>query len=153
MRIGTLSGILMSAAIVWLGVSLAGCTRESKQEEPAGKDAAAVAQPTAMEEVEGVEDMEEEWEDDLVLVVEADPDEGEAPLTVLFSVESLMEDVMDRPKYDWDFGDGSPPSSEASPTHVYTNPGQYLATIRVIDGKGEKGWDEVYVEVDPPLNE
>lgn len=31
--------------------------------------------------------------------------------------------------YEWDFGDGSPSSSQFAPTHVYTSPGTYTTTL------------------------
>ena len=34
-------------------------------------------------------------------------------------------------QYDWDFGDGSPHSSTQNPTHSYTTPGSYEATVTV----------------------
>jgi hypothetical protein len=36
--------------------------------------------------------------------------------------------------YRWDFGDGSSPSSEPNPTHVYSAGGSYAASIEVFDG-------------------
>lgn len=33
--------------------------------------------------------------------------------------------------YSWDFGDGSAPSNEQNPTHVYVNPGQYPVTLQI----------------------
>jgi gliding motility-associated-like protein len=36
---------------------------------------------------------------------------------------------------EWDFGDGSPVSNQANPTHVYTNPGCYTVTLtRTVNG-------------------
>ncbi len=93
---------------------------------------------------------EEVDEDALVLLAEGEPEDGDAPLSVKFIVESLIENEMNNPQYKWDFGDGSPVSTEASPTHVYEKPGSYTATIRIVDGKGELGWDEVDIEVEEP---
>jgi gliding motility-associated-like protein len=45
---------------------------------------------------------------------------GLAPLTVHFVSPSRYAS-----SYDWDFGDGSPHSTEANPTHIYTTPGSY----------------------------
>ena len=33
--------------------------------------------------------------------------------------------------YDWDFGDGSPHSSEQNPAYIYTEPGTYTWTLRI----------------------
>lgn len=38
--------------------------------------------------------------------------------------------------YAWDFGDGSPPSTETHPTHVYASPGLYTVTLRVVGPVG-----------------
>ena len=109
---------------------------------PAPQGEAAVGEPAADAEAD---------EDDLVLFAEGLPEEdGPAPLKVQFTVESLVGGEMDGPKFAWDFGDGSPPSQEASPTHVYENPGEYTVTIRVVDATGQRGWDEVEVEVYAP---
>lgn len=110
--------------------------------EPAAADPAPAAGADAIEE--------EVDEDALVLLAEGDPEDGEAPLSVKFMVESLLDDAMNGPQYKWDFGDGSPISTEASPTHVYEKPGSYTATIRIVDAAGQLGWDEVDIEVDEP---
>lgn len=87
-------------------------------------------------------------EDDLNLFAVGEPDTGDGPLTVHFSVESLVVDKMEDPDYLWDFGDGSEPSTEASPTHTYERPGQFIATVKTIDASGETGMDDVWVQVD-----
>ena len=47
--------------------------------------------------------------------------DGPAPLTVNFSsAGSLDPDPGDSIRFEWDFGDGSPISTEANPTHTYT---------------------------------
>src|SRR5690606_26616386 len=38
--------------------------------------------------------------------------------------------------YAWDFGDESPLSVAVSPSHTYTAPGTYIATLTVTDGGG-----------------
>ena len=35
--------------------------------------------------------------------------------------------------YGWDFGDGSPVTTTQNPTHTYTSPGTYTATLTVTD--------------------
>lgn len=37
---------------------------------------------------------------------------------------------------EWDFGDGSPQSAEAAPTHAYAQPGTYLVRLRATDATG-----------------
>ena len=36
--------------------------------------------------------------------------------------------------YDWNFGDGSAHSTQASPVHTYADDGPYTATLTVSDG-------------------
>ena len=95
-------------------------------------------------------DDEEFDEDALVLLAEGNEEDGPVPLTVTFTVESLIADPMNGPTYEWNFGDGSPVSKEASPTHTYTKPGSYTAVIRVVDAEGQHGWDEVEIEAEEP---
>ena len=56
----------------------------------------------------------------------ADPTSGEAPLEVSFDA-SASSDPEDGTvsSYAWDFGDGSPAGSGATPSHTYTAPGNY----------------------------
>ncbi|WP_157540928.1 DUF7948 domain-containing protein [Hymenobacter aerophilus] len=49
---------------------------------------------------------------------------GLAPLTL------TMQPVLTGGTYEWDFGDGSPTSTEENPEHVFTQPGQY--TVRLV---------------------
>jgi PKD repeat protein len=71
-------------------------------------------------------------------VLTADKTDGPAPLTVNFSsAGSLDEDPAETIRFEWDFGDGSPLSIEANPTHTYTTPGRYTAILRVIDSSGK----------------
>jgi PKD repeat protein len=72
-------------------------------------------------------------------VLSADKTDGPAPLTVNFSsAGSLDEDPADSIRYEWDFGDGSPLSLEANPTHTYTSPGRYTAILTVIDSSDKR---------------
>lgn len=137
-------GIIVALLAVASVVS-EGCRKEKSHSGPTERPPAAkpsTATPAAEAEV---------FEDDLVLLAEGDPDYGAAPLTVRFTVESLVVNEITGAKYTWDFGDGSPASNEASPSHRYEKPGSYVATIRIVDGAGENGWDEVDVEVTEPI--
>jgi hypothetical protein len=137
--------------LVALG-AVSACQRESspgsgqKATEEQRSESAPAAVPRAEEKSAVVDELDDE--DDLVLFAEGHPEEGPAPLTVRFTVESLLEGEMSEPKYTWNFGDGSDESHEASPTHTYTRPGEYTATVRVVDAEGQKGWDEVEIEVE-----
>jgi len=48
----------------------------------------------------------------------------------------------------WDFDDGTPPSTSPSPTHTYTMPGLYFATVTVTEQSSNKSVsDQVAIEV------
>ena len=72
-------------------------------------------------------------------VLTTDKTDGASPLTVNFSsAGSLDEDPGDSIRYEWDFGDGSPISTEPNPTHTYTQRGRFTAVLSVIDSQGER---------------
>src|SRR5215510_4977441 len=63
----------------------------------------------------------------------ADPTSGTAPLTVTFTDSSQGQ--ID--SYSWDFnGDGTPDSTEQSPTFQYPSEGTFNATLTVSNGAG-----------------
>ena len=143
---------IVLAIVVML--ACAGCNRtESASSQPQ----AAVSTPTVQAppaqappvtpQAPGSE-MEGEGEGDIELIADGDPDSGEVPLRVRFSVEALLDKEVNQPTYTWDFGDGSPPSHDASPEHTYEKPGDYLATVRLVTKTGERGWDEVDIEAE-----
>ena len=45
-------------------------------------------------------------------------------------------DPGDSIRFEWDFGDGSPISTEANPSHTYTQRGRYTARLTVFDSSG-----------------
>jgi glucose/arabinose dehydrogenase len=69
-------------------------------------------------------------------VASADPREGYPPLSVRFSSGGSEDPDGDPLQYTWDFGDGSPLSSEPHPEHLYTREGLYTARLTVSDGRG-----------------
>ncbi len=72
-------------------------------------------------------------------VLSTDRTDGPTPLTVQFSSEgSLDEDPGDSIRFEWDFGDGSPLSTEPNPSHTYTQRGRFTAVLTVFDSSGEK---------------
>jgi PKD repeat protein len=79
--------------------------------------------------------------DELYVDAEAEPDEGPPPLSVKFT--STVEDATGALTYDWDFGDATPHSTDANPSHTYQKEGDYVATLKVVDSKGVKGETEV----------
>ena len=74
-----------------------------------------------------------------VAVVTVDPRIGNAPLTVTFDgSESYERFNGEIEEYKWDFGDGTEGKGETV-THTYPYPGDYTATLRVINRLGLKG--------------
>jgi glucose/arabinose dehydrogenase len=65
----------------------------------------------------------------------AAPTQGAAPLTVQFSATESSDADGDPLTLLWDFGDGSPSSTDATPLHTYEAPGGYTATLTVSDGQ------------------
>ena len=82
---------------------------------------------------------------DCIVIIDADPDFGEPPLSVNFSVESQCEGT---PSYSWDFGDHSSPSSDPSPTHVYEAAGEYTVRLTATSPDGTKATDEIDISVE-----
>jgi PKD repeat protein len=62
---------------------------------------------------------------------EAEPDTGQAPLTVQFTDTSAGSPIM----WSWDFGDGSS-DFIADPVHIYELPGVYTVSLTVADING-----------------
>src|SRR5690606_325725 len=50
----------------------------------------------------------------------------------------------------WDFGDGSPASTESNPSHTYPGYGRYVARLTVTDDGGLDGSYEKIVNVPAP---
>lgn len=144
--------LYLSLILLVVGLVLSGCQscQNTSKAPPPAAPAEVGEAPQPGDSGQAATEEEEIDEDALVLLAEGEPEDGEVPLSVNFVVESLIDDTMDGPTYKWDFGDGSPISTEASPTHVYTKPGSYTATIRIVDAKGERGWDEVDIEAEEP---
>ena len=84
--------------------------------------------------------------EELYVDLEGDPDEGAPPLSVKWT--STVEDGTPPYTYKWDFGDGSPVSAEANPTHVFQKEGDFTATLTVSDSKGLSGSEEYDVLVE-----
>jgi len=65
-------------------------------------------------------------------VASAEPNYGPTPLTVQFSSAGSSDPENQSLTYDWDFGDGSPHSSLANPTHVYDAVGDITSEGAII---------------------
>jgi len=63
----------------------------------------------------------------------ADPTSGLNPLTVLFV--DTTTDTTETGRY-WDFGDGTPQSTQQHPTHTYPAAGNYVVTFAATNGHG-----------------
>lgn len=92
---------------------------------------------------------------------DAEPTSGDAPLEVEFSSEGSNDpDPGDEISYEWDFGDGET-STEANPTHTYTENGDYGAQLTVTDSTGRSstaneditvGNNEPEVDIEQPVD-
>ncbi len=75
-----------------------------------------------------------------VVQLEATPTNGNLPLTVQFSSAGTTDPNGDSPlTYEWDFGDGTPVSTDPNPMHVYTTQGTFNAQVKVSDGNTDNG--------------
>ncbi len=79
------------------------------------------------------------------------PDEGPAPLLVDFEGSGSTDPDGTIVGYEWDFGDGAT-SSEADPSHTYTDLGTYDAVLTVTDDGGATDTAAVTVTVTAPVN-
>ncbi|MDR7384267.1 ThuA domain-containing protein [Promicromonospora iranensis] len=77
----------------------------------------------------------------------ADVTDGLAPLTVQFSSEGTRHPAGEPITLQWTFGDGSEPSTEANPTHTYTENGRYTAQLVATDAAGQTGVANVTIVV------
>lgn len=77
----------------------------------------------------------------------ADVTSGHAPLTVQFSSEGTRHPSGEEMSLQWTFGDGSAPSTEANPVHVYTENGAYTAQLTATDAAGQVGVANVPIVV------
>ncbi|WPR77524.1 PKD domain-containing protein [Algoriphagus sp. NG3] len=75
---------------------------------------------------------------------------GTVPLTVLFDGESSTDEI-GIVSYEWNFGDGSPASELANPTHTYTTTGTFTATLTVEDASGLSASATVQIVVEPEI--
>lgn len=127
----------------------AGGTAHAQSESAASRKKAAQAdRPKPPTPPRTLTPDEEEILNKLLLMGHGDPDSGAPPLTVQFDVEIYESDEAVRPKFEWNFGDGSPASHEQNPKHVYKKVGKYTATVQATDATGRSGKDEVTIYVE-----
>jgi len=85
-------------------------------------------------------------------VIDADPREGAAPLTVTFDAAYSHDDDGAIVQYFWDFGDptdGTAASAESC-QHTYTYAGTYIAKLTVMDDEGELDSQQIAIVVTNP---
>ena len=70
-----------------------------------------------------------------VAVINATPENGSAPLEVVFNASNSTDDVA-VVSYLWNFDDGSATSSETAPRHVFNQKGTYEVSLTVEDARG-----------------
>ncbi len=81
-----------------------------------------------------------------VAMAAVDKKVGAVPLKVAFSSKGSLDYDKDAIRYEWNFGKGLPKSTEANPTYTYTKPGEYTATLKVTDAKGNTATSQVSVK-------
>jgi len=128
------------AAVLAIGCAVA-CTRSEEKSavvaSPIISPSAAAQPPTAAEAEEG---------DEILMVwAEAEPDEGAPPLAVQLKAD--VSGGTGQRTIKWDFGDGSPASSDVNPTHTYAKAGTFRASVEVSDSSGDSDSDYVDIEV------
>lgn len=84
-----------------------------------------------------------------VAVAGANVQEADVPFTVNFNATGSTDPDGSIVAYAWDFGDGAT-STAANPSHAYTTPGQYVATLTVTDNQGAKSSNAVAVNAQAP---
>ena len=126
-----------------VAVLVAACTQSEK---PAAKPTATAAAVAATPMAQAPAAQAPAPPEELYVDLEGDPDEGAPPLTVKWT--STVEDGTPPYTYKWEFGDGTPPATDANPTHVYQKEGEFTATLTVNDSKGLSGSEEYDILVE-----
>jgi PKD repeat protein len=125
----------IAAVIVLCGVAAA-CSESP--EKPAEKPVAApIIEPDKPDMPTG---------QPIIAWIEAEPEEGEAPLRVQFTAKLKGG----KPPYTvkWIFGDESPESTELNPVHSYTAPGEFTVELYANDSTGDDDEDDVDILVE-----
>lgn len=123
--------------------ALAACTSGGEKPVPT---ATPVASPLAADPQAPPPAVAENEADEILMVwAEAEPDEGAPPLQVQLKAD--ISGGVGNHKVRWEFGDESQPSEEVNPTHTYSKPGTYRASVEVTDSSGDSDSDYVDIEV------
>ncbi|MEM7229496.1 MAG: PQQ-dependent sugar dehydrogenase [Planctomycetota bacterium] len=92
-----------------------------------------------------------------VLSVTSDKQYGAGPLTVQFDASGTIDPEDEPLAFEWDFGDGTPISTEAAPQHTFmapdSNPISYSVVLTVTDVGGEVVTETMLISVNntPPM--
>ncbi len=73
--------------------------------------------------------------------------------TEIYFKATASDENGDEMTYLWDFGDGTPTSSQANPSHIYADAGTYTVTVTVTDSRGGSITDTFQVEVTKPKSQ
>ncbi len=133
------SALLVAPLLFWL----AGCGG-GQMEAPRTTTTVAAA-PGAPTTTSPTAEADDDDAAPLLAWAEASPEDGSAPLTVEF--EADVEGGTPPLKFSWQFGDGTPDSSEANPKHTYDRPGKYRADLSVADSAEDSDSDYIEIEV------
>ncbi len=138
--------LVLPISALALLVATSGCSKRQGQMRPATPTlggGAAAPSGTAGAEVAV------EVEKPLVVIVEAEPEEGKAPLTVRFKSGRDPDSGKPPLKFLWKFADGTE-STEENPVHTFTKPGSYEVTLQASDATGDTDEDFIQIEVHGP---
>ncbi len=140
------TSLWMTVGAVTVVCAAFGCTRHEEKATPAASATpATVASPAAAAASSPAAAEADEGEEILMVWAEAEPEEGKPPLAVQLKAD--ISGGSGQRTIKWDFGDGSPTSSEVNPTHTYDKPGTYRASVEVGDSTGDSDSDYVDIEV------
>jgi len=87
-----------------------------------------------------------------VAAIDTDKTTGDAPLTVAFTGTGTVTGAT-IVSYSWDFGDGTPTSSDQNPTHTFNVADTYTVTLTVTDSRGKIGTADVTITVTEPASQ
>lgn len=126
-------------------LSAASCTPSENKTVAAPSPSATGAAAAPVAAASPAADAAEEGDEILMVWAEAEPDEGAPPLEVQLKAD-VSGGVGER-KVKWEFGDGSPASTEENPKHKYDKPGTFRASVEVSDTSGDSDSDYVDIEI------
>lgn len=140
---------ITGVAVLTIGLLCGGPKRAVEAPSGTGAEGTGAEAPKALPSPIGTISAEDlELLKRIFFTIEAEPDMGEAPLKVAFKLELFEDEELKKPKFHWDFGDGTT-SKERQPVHVFKRPGEYKVSCRIDDVDERWGRDELTIFVDP----